>query len=71
MQDIRDFELPLHHWHSHPGHPGHAYCYVTTLDPFRVHIAKKSDLIVLGSFPSFITAAATMERLHQLEREAS
>lgn len=67
-QDIRELGNSLHHWHSHPGHPGHKYCYVSTLDPFRIHIAKKADFKVLGSFPSFLTAAATMERLYRLEQ---
>lgn len=64
-QDIRDFNKPLCHWHEHPGHPGYDYCYTVSLSPFRIHIARKSDFKVLGSFPCFVTADATMQKLYQ------
>lgn len=69
MQDIRELNQPLQHWCSHPGHPGYAYCYAVTLAPYRIHIAKKTDFKVLGSFPSWETAGATMQKLYQLEVE--
>ena len=78
MEDIRDIaatqplDQPLRHWHSDPQHPGFNYCYATTFDEngFRVHIAKKTDFKVLGSFPSFTTANATMTQLYHLEAAA-
>ncbi|NEQ46994.1 MAG: hypothetical protein F6K00_27020 [Leptolyngbya sp. SIOISBB] len=78
MEDIRDIAARtpsgqgLRHWHSDPQHPGFNYCYITTTTDrrFRIHIAKKSDFKVLGSFPSFKTANATMLQLYRLEAAA-
>lgn len=78
MEDIRDIaardplELGLRHWHSDPQHPGFNYCYTTTTDDhrLRIHIAKKGEFKVLGSFPSFTVANAAMLQLYELERSA-
>ena len=80
MTNIRDVaatdprSLGLRHWHNDPQHPGFAYCFCTTgtqRHNFRVHIARKSDFKVLGSFPSFTTANATMLKLYLLEAAAA
>ena len=70
--------LGLHHWHLDPQHPGHAYCYTITdwadgdgQGNYRIHIARIADHRVVGSFPSFATADATMLQLYQLERSAA
>lgn len=70
-QDIRDIGDSLHHWHPHPAHPGYAFCYVATRNPFRVYIARKSDFKVLGSFAGFASAEQTMHKLYDLEATAS
>ena len=78
MQDIRDLAqhepLGLRHWHNSSSHLGFAYCYCTTGSPgtsnYRIHIARKIDFAVLGSFPSWRTAKATMRKLYQRQEVA-
>ncbi len=72
-QDIRNLGKPLRNWENSPTSPGWMYCFCTTGSgqKHRIHIAKKTDFKVLGSFPSFTTATATMRQLYQLEAAAA
>ncbi|NER84070.1 MAG: hypothetical protein F6K42_31930 [Leptolyngbya sp. SIO1D8] len=71
--DIRNLGHPLRHWHSSPSHPGFGYCFCTTGTDasLRIHIASKRDFQVTGTFASFQTAEATMQKLYQLEAQAA
>lgn len=69
MQDIRDLGHLVVRWPDDPD-----FVFTRTPDPhtetgYRLYLAKTADFVVLGSFPSVVTAAAAIQNFKQLETE--
>ncbi len=60
--DIRSISDTLHHLHWEADHPLRRYCYAVD-GQAQIHIAAKSDFIVLGVFPDWVQAQPLIDQL--------